>query len=612
MENFSVNETQLIQPKNKIKKFFTKPYVAIIITILLIVGAISAGKGYFGNNNEIESLEPQKKQIKTSILNQDDLTKSEITTVGTVKPEAQVEITATTRGTLKGIFFEVGDEVFVNKILASLYDSSTITSLNNAQTNFTNMQNNLSATERNAIEAIRQSELGVIQAEIGVSNSQELINSAEVGVKTAQDSLDNARALKDKSNIDTKNNAIISYNNFLNTIFSTIEQINYILKVEGSYQLPGIENVLGVKDLSTVDKAEADWRNLKNQYNELVGKELTTSNISERMTEMTNALNLTNNLVDDILIVLDNTITSTEFTDTDLTTQKNTYITLRSTVIASQTTAESSLQNLDNLDLVYNQEIEALENALGATEIQLSQAIIGYDSALATLNNAKQALNQSLEGKDQQILNSKSSADNALGQLNLAQAQVGDLTIKAPIKGTITQKYVELGAEINPGQKIAQVSQLDKLKIEASLPSEEIYRAELGQAVIIQDGLEGYVILIDPAADPITRKVKIEISFDNKDKKLIQGTFVDVSIPVKELEKTTENSFFIPLRAVTITQNENFVFVIAEEKAKKVQVKTGKTEGALIEIIEGINNQDELVIDGNKSLEDGDLIEIKN
>src|SRR3989339_784665 len=198
------------------------------------------------NNQEPQEVMAQKlKKVETIILdmNNDD---AFIETIGAIKPETQIDVTANIGGSVKNIYFNIGDDVYVNKLLASLYDGAVLTGLNNAQTNYANMQNNLSSTEILGNEAIRQ---------------------AEIALNSAQDNLANIKTLKDKNKIDVKTNAIISFNSYLNSIFNALNQINQILDVEdGTAQITGIEYVLGVKELSTVHIAETSYRAAKNQY----------------------------------------------------------------------------------------------------------------------------------------------------------------------------------------------------------------------------------------------------------------------------------------------------------------------------------------------------------
>src|SRR3989339_380139 len=257
----------------KDKKIYKKPIV-IIISILIMSSGIFASFKIIQNKNNQEPQEvmAQKlKKVETIILdmNNDD---AFIETIGAIKPETQIDVTANIGGSVKNIYFNIGDDVYVNKLLASLYDGAVLTGLNNAQTNYANMQNNLSSTEILGNEAIRQ---------------------AEIALNSAQDNLANIKTLKDKNKIDVKTNAIISFNSYLNSIFNALNQINQILDVEdGTAQITGIEYVLGVKKLSTVHIAETSYRAAKNQYDILKKATPNTEDIKEKMLDMINCLSL--------------------------------------------------------------------------------------------------------------------------------------------------------------------------------------------------------------------------------------------------------------------------------------------------------------------------------
>lgn len=582
-------------------KTLLKKRWAIPVAILLIITAVSAGKNIIGNAEEVKEEYITKKQVRTVSIDLQDETSSFIEAVGAVKAEAQVDVLSTARGTLRGLFFEVGDEISLNQTLASLHDTSVLISLNNAQTNLSNTENSLKATERITTETIAQ-------AEIGIKNAEEAVNAAEIGLKTTNDNLENAKALRVKSDKDTKNSAIISYSGFLNTILSSLDNLNSVLKADQLLINPNqnlLDPGLGAKDSNSLRQAQSTYRNTKESYESIKNIALNENNIKTNIGLAVDTLNKTEEAVNAMITLLENSVSGQNLTQATIDSQKSSFISLRSQIIASTGQAKTIEQSLENLNLSYNQEISAYENAVSSSETQLMIAQTNLENAKVSLENVKQ-------GRSQQIIGSQSSLDNARGQYNLAQSSVSDLYIKAPIKGTITGKYVELGAEINPGQKIAQISQTEMLKIVINLPSEEIYRIKIGSEIIIGDGLKATLGAIDPAADPITRKVKVEILYNNSNKDLIQGTFIDVVIPAKNPEKTHSESVFIPLRTVITTQTESYVFVIENNIAKKRIVALGKAEGALIEIINGLSTGDILVVEGGKSLEEGDEIETIN
>lgn len=582
--------------KEKIMRFLKTPIGAIILLLVLVAGA-SASMSYINGSDTPEEVVAEKiPQVKTEIINSESDEASSINTIGVIKAESEINITATTRGTVKGIYFEVGDEVNMNTVLVSLYDNTTLTTLNNAQMNYANMQNNLGATERLTAESINQ-------AKNGVKAAEESVKSAEIALATAETNLKNGRTLRAKSNLDTKNSAIVAYNGFLNTIFSSLDNIENLVSTENNYYPTSIEKVLGAKKPETLTQTKTYYTKVSNAYDVLNQKILTVDNITKEMGEISSTLSNTQAMLNSMLSTLDNSVTDLTFTDAMLAAQKTNFISLRSAIVSAQSSAESILRNLENLDLITKQETDNLENAVLSAQNQLALAKTNYNNSLVSLENAK-------KGKDQQIIGSQTSLDSARGQLNLAQAQTADLSIKAPINGQITKKNVELGTEVSAGQIIAQIQQAKNVKIEIDLPSEDIYRIEKDQMVTIGDNFQGMISSIAPAADPITRKVKIEIVYNNENNDLIPGTYIEVKIPVKQLEKTSSESVYIPLRAITITQSEKYVFTVENGVAKKVMIETGKTEGAMIEILTGLKSGDELIIEGAKAIEDGEQIEI--
>lgn len=571
-----------------------KAFKAILLFLLVfVVFAVVYSK----NNGEEKTEEKEKVyRVETVVIDSDMNNVDEIKTVGSVEAESGVDVVALSSGTIRSVFFEVGDEVFANSLLADIHNNSLLTNYSNSQVNLFNMQNNYNSSLNITGDSIRQAELGVEKAE-------ESVEAAKIALKTAEDNRKNSLELQEKSNNETKDKAIIAYSGYLNTVDTALDQINYIIQAEDGPELAGIRNTLSARDFSVLEKARSYYKSAKKMYQELSLASPNRETIKNYIEQELNLLEETKNTVAYTIKALDNTVSSAEFSDAAISSQRTAFFTLQNNVVSTQSGAEATLTGLNNLKANNKNQTDALNNAVEAAESQLESAIIG-------LENSKIVLSNTIKGQDQQVLSAQISLDNAEGQLDLLSSQLGDLTVRAPIKGRITSKMIEIGAEVNPGQKIARIEQSDTVKIIVNLPSSDVYRIKNGQKVLLGDDFEGEIILISPAADPITKKVKVEILFDNKNKELIPGTFIDVIIPVEKPKQSRENSFFIPLRAVTITQNESFVFLVREEKASKTIIKTGQVAGALIEVLSGIDNGDILIVEGGKSLEEGNRVEI--
>jgi RND family efflux transporter MFP subunit len=594
------------------KKYSRKRLVLIASVIIIAIfayGAYGALQKQTGNNdleniNQSNSTDNRLFEVETiTISNATSSTDNlYIESVGAVNAETKVDVSALSKGTIQSLSFDRGDKVNAGQVLAYLKSNSTRTGYQNAQTNYYNMLSNLEAVKRTT-------QSNVEQAEVGITQAQEAINNAQTSLKSAQENYDSALALQIKNLADSKNSAVISYSNYLQTVKDALEDINYIIGAETGPQLDEIKATLSAKSYSALTKAKNTYKNTKDTYNNLKDKQVESQNIEERLTEMINLLRETRTLTNETIIVLDNTVSSSRFPQSSLNAQQEKFSALYNSINNSLQSAENTLNNLSTIELSQEKEGIALRNSIQSAQNQLSNAEISYNNALVSLNSAR-------ESKKQQILSAQSQVDSALGQLNLSQEQLADLTITAPISGQITSKNVEIGAELNPGQIIASISQTNKVKVIINLPSEDIYQIQLGQKVMINQDIEAEITNIAPSADQQTKKVEVEILVNNENNQLIPGTFVDVKIE-KKSQNIIENGLIkIPLEAVVITQTESFVYLVEinesnELFAKKQIVVLGDSQANLIEIMSGLKIGDEIIMSGSKSIEEGSLIIIK-
>ncbi len=488
--------------------------------------------------------------------------------VGSVHPEAKVLVVALTGGSVRDVNFDVGDDVLLDQVLVKMHSESAVTNYSSIQINYANVKNNLNLIERVADKSIRQ-------VEIGIKNAEEAVKSAEITLKTAQDSLENSVALREKGNLDTIDSAIIAFDGYLNFIDTVLDNSNQIIKAEEGSQVYGISSVLSVKNFQSLNKAKSAYLDTRGEYNRIVEKKPTRDTVIDDLREVVDVLADLKVVVDYTIEALDNTIASVNFSQAALNAYLANFSLIRSNVVSTKGEADGRLSGLENLSLGDKNENDALENTVKAAESGLKLAKLGYENALASLESAQVS-------KEQQLALAETQLNGAKGELDLAITRVSDLNIKAPISGKITGKFVEVGGEVNQGQVVGEISKIDNLKVKISLPYTDIYRIKSGQIVYLgSERLVAQITSIDPVADHATKMVGIDILYNNRDKRLISGTFLEVEIPVDELEKSNDFSFYIPLHSINITQNENFVFIVEDEVAKKRKVLTGKVQGAL-------------------------------
>jgi len=124
------------------------------------------------------------------------------------------------------------------------------------------------------------------------------------------------------------------------------------------------------------------------------------------------------------------------------------------------------------------------------------------------------------------------SAEEQISRLQLKNRQ-----IDSPLRGQVAEVFVQLGEYVAPGQPVARLINLDRLKVEAYVDSDEVIQLTKGQAAeisAIAGGEEikanGKVVFVSPEIDPLNSDVRIMIEIDNSDRKFRPGMLGDVQI----------------------------------------------------------------------------------
>lgn len=200
---------------------------------------------------------------------------------------------------------------------------------------------------------------------------------------------------------------------------------------------------------------------------------------------------------------------------------------------------------------------------------------------------------------------------SAEANLNVIKHTLNNSYMKAPFDGIITSKNHEEGDMINPMMGmtagVLTLMDLSKVKINIDVPAEDIEKIKINQdcqvrLTSLQDEIfQGRVYSKNLAADPISKTFKVEIMIRNPEIKIKAGVFAEVNIEI--LKK--ENSLLLPHSAVI---EEKRVVLYNNGTAKIQEVKIGGKNDRYYEIIEGLSEDDLVVVEGNYDLKEGALI----
>jgi multidrug efflux pump subunit AcrA (membrane-fusion protein) len=176
--------------------------------------------------------------------------------------------------------------------------------------------------------------------------------------------------------------------------------------------------------------------------------------------------------------------------------------------------------------------------------------------------------------------------------------------IKSPINGIITKLYYQdRGAFVSAQQPVAEVANIDNVKIMVNLGQKDLFMVKQGQPVTItsdySDGIHisGVINSVTPFIDNDTFSGYATIRLDNKNKNLIIGMTVNIEIQIAERQ-----AYVVPESTVLMGQDKTYIYVNNSGKAKTVEVKTGYSKNGLVELSGNINDDDEIITVGNFKL----------
>lgn len=221
------------------------------------------------------------------------------------------------------------------------------------------------------------------------------------------------------------------------------------------------------------------------------------------------------------------------------------------------------------------------------------------------------------EGKalaESQYLDSKFAYESRKLEMEQLQQQINDSYIKSPLSGTIIDKSNITGEFIGAGTPIAMVVDVNTLKIYVSVNESEVRFIKMGEKVKIKASVftdkefHGKVTYIAPSADE-NFNYKIEIQVNVKEnKELKAGTYVNVYFETDAVDIALQ----IPKKALVEGVKNAYVYVQNGDRAEKRTIKVGRENGEYIEVIEGLKENDKVVVDGQINITDNSLIQSKD
>lgn len=240
------------------------------------------------------------------------------------------------------------------------------------------------------------------------------------------------------------------------------------------------------------------------------------------------------------------------------------------------------------------------------------------ERSLANLRKLEQEYNRSVQLFERGLVSSGAFEDlkyelEALRAIyRLAQLEYSYTEIRAPIAGVVSQRHIRVGNTISVNDPAFQVTELDPLIAYIHIPEREFRRLEKGQTADLRlDAIPGLrfqarVQRISPIVDPATGTFKVTMEVPDQDGRLKPGMFGRFNI----VWDKRSDVLLVPRVAIVDDDTSESVFVVSDGKAERRPIRTGYVQNGKVEVIDGLNGDEEIVVIGQSGLRDGAVVEV--
>jgi RND family efflux transporter MFP subunit len=253
----------------------------------------------------------------------------------------------------------------------------------------------------------------------------------------------------------------------------------------------------------------------------------------------------------------------------------------------------------------------------GGLSQQYASAKIQANLLKTTFDRQKRLWDQKI-GSEIQYLQAKSSYESAVESVDQVKQQLAKSNIRAPFTGVIDDVITEKGNVVIAGQtELMRIVNLSDMYIETDVPEDYLTSISNGKDVevllpVLGKKINAKIRQTGNFINPANRTFKVEIAVPNKEKTIKPN----LTARLRLNDYSNENAILIPQSIISENADgEQYIYILEKKEgvkatAKQLIIETGKTQGDKIEIISGLNVNDEIVKEGARSIKDGQTVKI--
>lgn len=262
-------------------------------------------------------------------------------------------------------------------------------------------------------------------------------------------------------------------------------------------------------------------------------------------------------------------------------------------------------------DLVRKEQLIAKID-VSSLKASLDRAKAAYDLADAVYKRRKQLFDRKIINQEEL---DRTLTERILAEANLRQAQVeyNRGFLKAPVRGMVNHLFVDQGEFIDRGKPVADLVNVDRIKINVNVPELDVRYLRVGQEASVRIDafpgrrLQGKVDFVAYKANPATKTFPVRVVIDNPAHEIRPGMIARVAF----LRRVIPDALVAPLFALVDKGGERLVYVEKEGVVQARTVSIGVIEGDRVQITKGLKVGDHLIVVGQSEVEEGMRVQVQ-
>jgi membrane fusion protein (multidrug efflux system) len=243
---------------------------------------------------------------------------------------------------------------------------------------------------------------------------------------------------------------------------------------------------------------------------------------------------------------------------------------------------------------------------------QVAQVTAERDLARQSLNRTRDLLEQKASSQAE-LERAEATMRSNEAQLELLKVRLDRTLVRAPFAGVMGRRFVSLGDYVTTDSRLAALQTVTPQRATFQVPERYADQLKLGQQVSFRvaalPGREftGRVDFIDPIVQLPGRTILVKARVPNPRRELQSGMFIEARLATA----VRPDAVVIPEDAVLPIQGSNFVWVVTKGKATRRQVELGVRTPGFVEVKNGVENLEQVVVGGQERLAEGAPVQVK-